>query len=105
MILNANLYSMFNDSQDLMPPAINIVRRDGVGDYLPAASPLIITFYLADAGGDIKSEKYVNPRRRTYFSSSNSDKEHHSVTSFTNAQSKRKLKTSKGGGSANDFFG
>lgn len=44
-----------------MPSAINSVQGDGVWDYLPAASPLIIAFYLADAGGDIKSEKYVNP--------------------------------------------
>ncbi len=52
---------MFNDSQDLMPWAITSVRRDCVGDYLPAASPLITAFYLADAGGDIKSEKYFKP--------------------------------------------
>ncbi|RCU34837.1 hypothetical protein DVA76_18950, partial [Acinetobacter baumannii] len=60
-----------------MPSAINSVRRDGVGDYLPAASPVIIAFYLADAGGDIKSEKYVNPCRRRYLFRLNSNKEHH----------------------------
>ena len=95
---------MFNDSQDAMPRAINSVRRDGVRDYLPAASPLIIAFYLADAAGDIKSEKYVNPRRRRYLSSLNSDKEYRSVTSLTNAQSERKPKTSKGRERANDFW-
>lgn len=51
VLLDANLYSMFSDSQDVMPSAINSVRRDGVGDYHPAASPLIMAFYLADAGG------------------------------------------------------
>lgn len=103
MPLDANLYSMFNDSQDVMPWAVNSVQGDGAGDYLPAASPLIIPFYLADARGDIKSDKYVNPRRWRYFSF-NSDREHHSVTSFPNAESKRKPKTSKGKKSANDFW-
>lgn len=94
---------MFSDSQVVMPWAINSVRRDGVRDYLPAASPLIITFYLADAGGDIKSEKYVSPEGVD--ASLVSNKEHHSLTRFTNAQIRRKPETSKDRDSPNDFLG
>lgn len=48
-------------------PSHNLrVRRDGITDNVPAASPFIITLYVADAEGDIKSGKYVGPTRCKY---------------------------------------
>lgn len=64
------------------------MQRDGVRDYFPAASSIIIAFCLADAGDDIKSEKYVKPEgtdTSLVFSTRN----------ITNDQIKRKPETSK----------
>lgn len=53
--------------QDVMPRVITcVLRRDGITDNIPAASPFIIALYVADAEGDIKSGKYVGPSRCKY---------------------------------------
>lgn len=90
---------MIDDSREVTPWALNSVS----GIICQLLHSLLSPFILQMLRGDIKSGKYVNPSGAD-LSTLNSEKELHSVTSFINAQSRRKCETSKDWESANVFW-
>lgn len=81
---------MFLDSQEVLPLALLNMQWDVV-DCLPAAAPLIMAFYLADARADIKVRNMLTPPAQILLPSCVQQ----GTSRFDRLQMKMKLKMNK----------